>query len=158
MFCTVIAAAAAVVGSAVAAAVWPCWSRPCPPLPPPPWCWGLMFLWPLLWPWPTPIVETWGMILVTLPTALVRPSRKTKRCPVFKYSGCLTNLKKRVWSHLNKNLELEIPFNIINFSEILIRDVLSKRFKLKLKSIYNRQLTKFLNVWRLLFGDFLGLV
>ena len=94
VFCTVIAAAAAVVGSAVAAAVWPCWSRPCPPLPPPPWCWGLMFLWPLLWPWPTPIVETWGMILVTLPTALVRPSRKTKRCPVFRYSGCLTNLKK----------------------------------------------------------------
>ncbi len=75
-----------------------CCPRPCPPLCPPPCCccWGFMPLWwPLLWPGPCVNVDTCGMILVTLPTALVRPSRKTKRWPVFKYSGCLTNLLRQ---------------------------------------------------------------
>ena len=35
---------------------------------------------------------TYGMILVTFPTALVRPSRKTNLWPSFRNSGCLTNL------------------------------------------------------------------
>ena len=38
-----------------------------------------------------------GVSLVTLPTALVRPSLKTSRCPTFKYSGCLTNLQEKRW-------------------------------------------------------------